>query len=152
MENLEQALIITEQDIVFECPNCGKSMVIDEAAVGMIVDCPDCRSQVIVPTRPAGSAPAELNEDLFIAAKEGDAAVVRALLARAADVQAHDDAGWTPLMMAAQSGNAEVVDLLLEHGASVNAVSSHGMTALTLAESAGHFQVVRQLWKAGAKN
>src|SRR5579862_5427130 len=40
---------VTVSDILFDCPACGKSLVVDEAAEGMIVDCPQCRSNVIVP-------------------------------------------------------------------------------------------------------
>ena len=45
-------------DILFECPACGKSLVVDETAEGLIVDCPQCRTNVVVPPKPAGSAPA----------------------------------------------------------------------------------------------
>ncbi|HTS16249.1 MAG TPA: hypothetical protein VMP11_01625 [Verrucomicrobiae bacterium] len=51
---------MTASDIVFDCPACGKSLVVDEAAEGMIVDCPQCRTNVIVPpkpTKPAASTP-----------------------------------------------------------------------------------------------
>lgn len=47
---------VTASDIVFDCPACGKSLVVDQAAEGMIVDCPQCRTNVIVPpmsTKPA---------------------------------------------------------------------------------------------------
>jgi DNA-directed RNA polymerase subunit RPC12/RpoP len=49
---------VTTSDIVFECPACGKSLVVDDTAEGMIIDCPQCRTNVIVPpksTRPAPS-------------------------------------------------------------------------------------------------
>ncbi len=41
----------SEQDIIFECPRCGKSLGIDERGAGLIVRCPDCglRMQVPVP-------------------------------------------------------------------------------------------------------
>jgi uncharacterized Zn finger protein (UPF0148 family) len=44
-------------DIVFECPACGKSLVVNEAAEGMIVDCPQCRTNVIVPPQSAKAEP-----------------------------------------------------------------------------------------------
>ncbi len=50
------AVVINPRDIVFECPACGKNLVVDEAAQGMIVDCPQCRINVIVP--PKSPAPA----------------------------------------------------------------------------------------------
>jgi uncharacterized Zn finger protein (UPF0148 family) len=43
--------VVTASDIVFDCPACGKSLVVDEAAEGMIVDCPQCRTNVIVPPK-----------------------------------------------------------------------------------------------------
>jgi DNA-directed RNA polymerase subunit RPC12/RpoP len=43
--------VITERDILFECPACGKNLVVDESAEGVIVDCPRCSIQVIVPPK-----------------------------------------------------------------------------------------------------
>jgi predicted RNA-binding Zn-ribbon protein involved in translation (DUF1610 family) len=52
----DTAVTVTTRDIMFECPSCGKSLVVDEAAAGLIVDCPQCRINVIVPPKstPAG--------------------------------------------------------------------------------------------------
>ncbi len=44
---------ISEHDILFECPNCGKSLIVDGSAEGMIIDCPRCDTNVIVPPRGA---------------------------------------------------------------------------------------------------
>ncbi len=44
---------IAEQDILFECPSCGKSLIVDGSAEGMIIDCPRCDTNVIVPPRRA---------------------------------------------------------------------------------------------------
>lgn len=40
-----------ENDIIFECPRCSKSLGIDERGAGLVVRCPDCglRMQVPVP-------------------------------------------------------------------------------------------------------
>src|SRR5258706_3762483 len=46
-------IVVTNQDILFDCPSCGKSLVVDVSAEGMIVDCPQCRTNVIVPPRSA---------------------------------------------------------------------------------------------------
>lgn len=57
MATVEQAisksneLVMTPRDILFECPSCSKSLVVDEAAEGMIVDCPKCHISVIVPPK-----------------------------------------------------------------------------------------------------
>ncbi len=45
----DENAMVTTTDILFECPSCGKSLVVDEAAEGMIIDCPQCRTNVIVP-------------------------------------------------------------------------------------------------------
>lgn len=36
-------------DVIFECPQCGKSLAIDPRGVGLLVTCPDCQTQVQVP-------------------------------------------------------------------------------------------------------
>lgn len=49
-------MAVATSDILFDCPACGKSLVVDEAAEGMIVDCPQCRTNVIVPPKSSKSA------------------------------------------------------------------------------------------------
>ena len=51
--NAENAAVstITPRDILFECPACGKGLVVDEEAEGMVIDCPKCHINVIVPKR-----------------------------------------------------------------------------------------------------
>jgi uncharacterized Zn finger protein (UPF0148 family) len=53
-KNKPDEIVVTNQDILFDCPSCGKSLVVDVSAEGMIVDCPQCRTNVIVPPRSAG--------------------------------------------------------------------------------------------------
>lgn len=48
---------ITTRDILFECPSCGKSLVVDESAEGLTINCPQCRINVIVPPKPRPAAP-----------------------------------------------------------------------------------------------
>ena len=36
-------------DIIFECPQCGKSLAIDPRGIGLVIACPDCRTEVQVP-------------------------------------------------------------------------------------------------------
>src|SRR5262249_37712533 len=68
----------------------------------------------------------------------GDAAAVRALLARGAEVNAplrtnehyNSDWGSTPLHFAAASGQRDAVMALLSAGADVNARNDHGVTPL----------------------
>lgn len=47
---------IGPRDIVFDCPMCHKSMVVDEVAQGLTLDCPGCGGQVIVPSK-SGTTP-----------------------------------------------------------------------------------------------
>ena len=36
-------------DLAFDCPECGHNLVVDEQAVGLVVACPECGTQVRVP-------------------------------------------------------------------------------------------------------
>lgn len=40
---------IGDTDIVFECPKCGKSLVIDYRGAGLQITCSDCGTEVLVP-------------------------------------------------------------------------------------------------------
>lgn len=40
----------TDDDIIFECPFCGKSMAIDKRGMGLTITCPKCEGLVRVPT------------------------------------------------------------------------------------------------------
>lgn len=51
-------IVISPQDILFECPSCAKSLVVDEAAQGLTVECPKCHINVIVPPKERAVAPA----------------------------------------------------------------------------------------------
>lgn len=79
-------------------------------------------------------------------------ALVDALIARGAAVDATDRYGYTALMMASAQGDVAVVQRLLAAGASVNARGSDGRTALMMAaESLGDRNgTVRTLIDAGA--
>ena len=61
----------------------------------------------------------ELNDQLWEAARKGDAAAVTALLDKGADVNAKFRYGTTALFKAAERGNTEVVKVLLARGADV---------------------------------
>ncbi len=47
-ENTEDAEIL-ETDIVFDCPHCGKSLVIDYRGAGLQINCSECGETVLVP-------------------------------------------------------------------------------------------------------
>jgi ankyrin repeat protein len=97
---------------------------------------------------------------LQTAATFADAATVKALLDRGADVNALDPFGHTALVYAAGSDSipADVVKLLIDRGADVNLKSSHkksvdtGMSVLDVARLRGQTPVVDLLVKAGARS
>jgi ankyrin repeat protein len=89
-------------------------------------------------------------DDLFNAAKNGDAAAVQALLDKGADVNAKKTNGATALMAASQLGHTEVLELLLAKGADINAKAQSGATALLIACQNGRTEVVKALVAKGA--
>ena len=93
-----------------------------------------------------------LNDQLWEAARTGDATAARELIAKGADVNAKFRYGQTPIFKAAERGNTEVVKVLLEKGADVNVRDTfYGATALTWAADKGHIEVVRALLDKGIK-
>lgn len=123
----------------------------------------------------ADTVDAQGNTLLILAAREGHAATVSALLRyrprvshrnlagdsalMLAALRGHGDVvdvlldagaeldhdGWTPLMYAAFEGRLGILERLLAHGADVNAVAPNGSTALMFAARNGHLEVVRRL-------
>ncbi|TAN35551.1 MAG: hypothetical protein EPN23_11010 [Verrucomicrobia bacterium] len=59
---------IQTNDIVFECPNCGKSLAIEARGAGMEITCPDCQNTIPVP------APDATNTDIAELVSELEAA------------------------------------------------------------------------------
>ena len=94
-----------------------------------------------------GEARADGTTPLYWAALDGKAAEVRLLLARGADVNAHnDDNRWTVLMVAVAQNHAEVVgELLRDPRIEVNARDDRGRTALHLAAEDGAPEIVALL-------
>jgi ankyrin repeat protein len=90
--------------------------------------------------------------NLINAARGGDVARVRALLAAGADVNAADPTGTTALIGATADAHWEAARLLLEAGADVNAQDRSGCTALHGAAGCEDgADVVRILLRAGAR-
>src|SRR5580765_7781162 len=91
------------------------------------------------------------NEELFAAARKGDAAAVKALLDTGVDVNAKTRYGATALSYACDKGHVEVVKLLIERGADVNSNDTfYGEVPLGWALSHGHVQVVKLFRDKGA--
>lgn len=53
---------IRDTDIVFDCPQCGKNLVIDYRGAGLEINCSECGSSVLVPI-PDGMQIADLDLD-----------------------------------------------------------------------------------------
>ena len=87
---------------------------------------------------------------LLDAAKAGDKAAIRTLLAQKADAKATHPDGATALHWAAYHDDVDSADLLLKAGADVNAANDLGATPLGLAAQNGSSAVVRRLLAAGA--
>ena len=88
---------------------------------------------------------------LLMACKNGNPAMVKALLDAGADLRVTTADGATPLMTAAISGNADTVALLLQHGADVNATeAAHQQTALMFAAAENRAAVISALAAHGA--
>jgi ankyrin repeat protein len=86
-----------------------------------------------------------------IAAENGDAVVIRKLLAAGADpnqTSGHDP-GETPLMIAAGMGHIESLKVLIAGGAKINAADVHGRTALMVAVRNQQMAAARLLVGAG---
>src|SRR5262249_44301090 len=102
---------------------------------------------LVAPARAAG-----LDDELWAAAKKGDAAAVKALLEKGADVNARTAYGVTALGFAADKGHLEVVKLLLERKADINVKDNfYQATPLTWALMRNHAAVVKALLEAGAE-
>ncbi|XP_006656592.2 probable E3 ubiquitin-protein ligase XBOS36 [Oryza brachyantha] len=90
---------------------------------------------------------AGLGERLAAAAKDGDAAEARRLLAANPGLARCTTFGnlSSPLHIAAAKGHHEIAALLLENGADVNARNIYGQTPLMQACRFGHWEVVQTL-------
>jgi hypothetical protein len=86
------------------------------------------------------------------AARRGDVAAIRSLLAAGADRDLRDwgPNGWTALMHAAHKEQAAAVRALLAAGADPNRRSANGATALLIAAGQGEAEIVELLLAAGA--
>jgi ankyrin repeat protein len=100
----------------------------------------------------AQDAKQALNEQLYEAARKGDAVEVKALLDKGADVNAKFRYGATALFKAAERGNTDVVKVLIERGADVNVKDTfYGATALSWALQKGHTGVILAILSKSAE-
>ena len=90
---------------------------------------------------------ADISDDLFQAAFEGNTSKIEKLIKKGADVNAKDENGAPVLMAAAANGQTEIVKMLLDKGADVNVKDKDGKTALMYAADRGHTDIVKLLRK-----
>jgi len=88
---------------------------------------------------------------LMAAAHAGQTDIVRALLAKGADIAAVDRLKKNAMTYAAGQGRTEVVVLLLRAGVDPNAVYAHDLTALMWSAGYGQTATAEALLAAGAK-
>lgn len=91
----------------------------------------------------AGQPVKDRDRALIDAAAAGDAAGVRALLAKGASVAARDAGGRTALLAATQGNHVEAARLLMQAGADVNAQDANRDSPLLLAGARGHTRIVQ---------
>lgn len=90
-------------------------------------------------------------DDIFNAAKLGDAAEVAQLVKQGMDVNSSDPNGNTLLILAVREEQPKVVsELLKQRGIKLNARNSSGDSALMLASLRGFAGIAQQLLEAGA--
>lgn len=89
-------------------------------------------------------------ETLIGAAKRGDLAAVRVLLAGGADPDAYDRVNNTALIFAARDGRLEIARALIAASATVDWIDGEGVTPLILAAFKGHLEIARLLLEHGA--
>ncbi len=93
---------------------------------------------------------ADVDARLIEAAKAGQPAVVRTLLAQRADANAREADGTTALHWAVRSDDRPTVAALIKAGADVSATNRYGVTPLALAATNGNAGIVDALLDAGA--
>ncbi len=92
------------------------------------------------------------NDTVAEAARNGDAAAVKALLKSGVDVNAAQGDGMTALHWAATNGDVAMAQMLLSAGANVRATTRlGGLTPLHMATQSGQAQVAAALLAAGAE-
>lgn len=91
---------------------------------------------------------------IFLTVIHNDQELLRAFVAKGADVKARDGSGATTLMWAAfnEKGDTTLVEELLRLGVDPNATNKAGESALTWARRRGFTPVIAVLQKAGASD
>lgn len=91
-----------------------------------------------------------MDRKVYVAAKEGQLATLKAMLANGANVNASNAKGRSALMGAVYYRNRGIIRELLSEGADVDAVDVQGKTALMIAVANQDIEIIRDLLNAGA--
>jgi len=96
------------------------------------------------------AATKERDAKLIAAAKRGDVAAVKELLAQGASVHARDDKGVTALIAAAYRNDLAIADLLIRAGADVNVQDNTKQSAYLIPTADGTLELLKRTLQAGA--
>ena len=88
---------------------------------------------------------------LFMAATNGNTAMIDLLLKAGADANSANELGTTPLMVAAAAGNVDAVTTLLNHGAAVNAREQGRQQTAVMFAAAGTARPLFACWQPMAR-
>ncbi|KAL7939328.1 hypothetical protein V8C35DRAFT_286340 [Trichoderma chlorosporum] len=88
-----------------------------------------------------------LSEGLFSQIKKGNAAAVKRLLEKGAEIERVDKDGFTPLWRAVQSGRCDVIQVLLDQRANIEALNTRGENILAWALEHHQDEVINMLVK-----
>lgn len=88
-------------------------------------------------------------DEFLLAASEGKASRLAAMIKQGMNVNVTDSLGWTALMIAVWDGHETCVQMLLNAGANIDARQEHGLTAAKLADSVGHPRMLELIESRG---
>ena len=131
----------------------GYRMLLRNRTIVLVSDTETAQGALPVQYAPADvRSPSEIADEcpLCIAAKQGNIAEMKRILASGEHPDTTTDNGTTPLSYASKYGGYEAAKVMLDAGANVNASNKKGGTALMGAADAGRIEVVRMLLDAGA--
>lgn len=105
------------------------------------------------PNAPGGSSGGDgrrKDTPLHQAARKGNEALVRQLIAQGANVKAKDASGYAPLHWAAFRDRVKICEILIDAGANINSKNHFDNTPLILAAWHGRVKVLQLLVENGA--